>query len=823
MVDTSLVIEAQGAVINQVRGLLEIHNRARVVISGASGSGKTWAARAVAQKLEKESGWKVVFCPCTEWGASQPYKPLDAGLARIRRTTLTQRGKRFAVEAVKDLPFVGNTTSAALNELIDAKRERRFDIETLLPDRAKELIFQLEALAVGKPLLVVVDDLQWIDRETSGLLRDLGDSSLRNAFGFLDNLRILATFATDRATQSPQEAALSIAISRPTVIALSTCSLEDYKRALDGFGLKALLDNDRVGALWMITGGHLRIAQHIVEFLNSDGRLTTTADSQAADVLRIALDQKLRAMGPAGAELRRVLEKAAIIGADFTVDELACLMQLDVRDIRKRLDQAEHERLVRRSGRLAEFSHEVVREYFVDDNAVTTRSDHEAFAECLRTIRPHCYGLRAVHQRLAGYRKEAVILEVLDALARFRDGLPFPGAELRMSSVQHAPELGAEIDLLERATRLFAEGAYAEVASLCEGIAATAPKLLAVEAAILGGRALIKSAPRSGQHRAIEILQTALAEIPLDELDLWGRCALYLIVALAHVNRIEEARALARRLARELEPREQFDPNARMLTARLRLRADMLYADDVAAAELNSALKILDVIGGDPVQTYAALCTASGNAIYRGAFEDALRFSGQADDLVKRHETLRFPRLDIAVNNQLVAAWVGGHLSAAEFATKMEQLQANAQPTNDTLLLRSNHAVAIALLGKPTEAAEVLWDAFAAVSRPESGETYDCYFIGNNLAGALYDVGNLPEARRVWSRLDSLAAALPVPIRGFMDLRHQVMTSILSAPPIEGVGWDDAPREKLRDRIGPMWRFFGRGFLLSELQFWSDE
>ncbi|MBM0230193.1 AAA family ATPase, partial [Micromonospora sp. ATA51] len=137
---------------------------AAVFLTGESGVGKTRLLAEVSARL-RDAGALVLTGTCLDIGDASPLHPLRQAL------------RRFDAE----LTAAQARTSSAVRGLL-----QMFDDETPGPDGAGALLERvsrgLHLVAGGRPLVIVLDDLQWVDRSTRQLLlyllAGLGDLQL---------------------------------------------------------------------------------------------------------------------------------------------------------------------------------------------------------------------------------------------------------------------------------------------------------------------------------------------------------------------------------------------------------------------------------------------------------------------------------------------------------------------------------------------------------------------------------------------------------------------------------------------------------------------
>ena len=133
-----------------------------VFLTGESGVGKTRLLNEVGEQL-REAGALVLTGACLDIGDASPLHPVRQALRRL--------------DAEQDQA----RTASAIRGLLQV-----FDEETPGPDGAGALLERvaqgLHLVAGGRPLVLVLDDLQWVDRSTRQLLlyllAGLGDLQL---------------------------------------------------------------------------------------------------------------------------------------------------------------------------------------------------------------------------------------------------------------------------------------------------------------------------------------------------------------------------------------------------------------------------------------------------------------------------------------------------------------------------------------------------------------------------------------------------------------------------------------------------------------------
>lgn len=345
-----------------------------VLLGGEPGAGKSTLA-AVAARDAHELGWQVAFGACDEAGRL-PYEAV-----RDIVSTLVERAPRavLAEHAVLHGGELGRLTPRLGARLGAMGPLDSSDIDTtrrLLIDALLDLVGRLSA---QRPLVVMVDDLQWADRNTLHVVEALAASSL-------PGLLVLGTYRDGHAERGDfggwfERLGRLPDVHPYTVTGLDEAEMLHFVEHAAGHPLGA--DGPRIVAyLAAETGGNpfymvevLRLlVQEQVVGTGPDGRWHVQGDLAVVKTppsVRAVLEERL---GRLGGSTVRVLEAAAVLGRDFdplVVAEMVGTGELAVLDL---LEPAVTSSLLRENAVGSfEFSHALVQHTLYDTISVTRR------------------------------------------------------------------------------------------------------------------------------------------------------------------------------------------------------------------------------------------------------------------------------------------------------------------------------------------------------------------------------------------------------------------------------------------------------------------
>ena len=578
--------------------------RAVVVVHGEPGIGKTRLV-AEAAKAGHDKGALVVFGRC-EREALTPYQFVVDALRPLLRTMsddeLGAMPQWEVAELARLVPELGERLGLDPGPIVEeaGARHRLFESVTGL----------LRRLARGRSLVVVVDDLQWIDRAGGALLRHVVRSAP-------PTLLLVVTHRSGDAASDVQLAGFTAGL--PPELDVTSIALGPLDR--DAIVELAGGDDDAV-AITEATGGIALFVTELLRFRSAVGRLPQDDELPAgihqAVVVRVAsLD----------ASASRLVEAAAVAPSPPPIAELAAATALSERDAVDALDRAiDAHVLAVPAGRpgAVTFTHDLVR------------------SAVLRDLSParHAY----LHQRLA----EAII----------GGTAPEPAHAARAAEIAHhlAAAAGGEVDAtVARWASIAARHALGQLAwetavgqlelalaHVADGDLVERSRLLAE----LGHVARIAGQETEAKARYLEAIAVARAAGDTDQL---GAVVLSWTEIPVDVRReLPEVIAVLRGALDDLPDRDS--PLRAQLTARLAY--SMAWAGDRSARSVADAAVEMARRTGDAVALGRALQFSTSSRDQFEAFDPA----GCAGELHALADSLDDPIL----TTQALFAWFVG-------------------------------------------------------------------------------------------------------------------------------------------------------------------
>jgi predicted ATPase len=413
-----------------------------VLVSGEPGIGKSRLTAALSQRIETEPHTRIrYFCsPHDQESALYPF------VGQLERAAAFARDDTNATKLDKLEALLGEAAEpgdlSLIAEMLSLSGGERFPPLDLSPQRKKErtlaaLLRQLQALARRQPILMIFEDLHWID-PTSRELLDLT----------VDKITDLPVLLV--ATYRPEFQPPWVGGSQVTVIALNRLGRSEGARLVHQLaGSLGVLPPDVVDEIVERTDGVPlfveELTKAVVEAGADRGYMSISAVPSSSPAvpatLHASLLGRLDRLGPAA---KTVAQVGAAIGRDFSYELLAAAAQLAEPDLQEALRRLVEAGLVFQRG-VPPASNYLFKHTLVQDTAYSTllrgprQALHRRIAEAMEQRFPdlvetrpeilaHHYGEAAIADKAIGYwhlagKSSVAKSAVREAIAQLRRGL----------------------------------------------------------------------------------------------------------------------------------------------------------------------------------------------------------------------------------------------------------------------------------------------------------------------------------------------------------------------------------------------------------------
>ena len=807
----------QQAAVEKILSALKNSSKAVFFVSGPTGSGVSWTIDRIGQLWETEGG--VALCARGGHGATirslLPWlmlaSPTKCTLARwdILKGSLTQ--------ASKSVPLVGAVTSYLVDELLNYRKKKLARYATILGEKEQDVMFTIQTSASDRRLLLGIDHLDGWDEESWELLELILSSHLDGFYPALKNAVVVIGTKKDKPLRLN---------SMVKGLKIDECQVDRLGKrylplAAEAFGFFSATDEEQE-RLYEAAAGRLDLMH---DFSSEMVAGASTELGTNSSYVRM-VERRLEAAKEHITDLEEFLAAASFLGSSFSLEDFRCLTGQDAQALRARIRLAEDERFLDWTGDLVAFPSAALHQHFHAIYRHRRPSYHRQYAECLRLMRPGDYEARWRHLVLAE-SDEALCCYVHAVLETRRRLVPRP---LGKPPTDGPPwsDFAFYLEKMNSAFDAHREDRLDDAVIALEDIEGILPESLLAERDYLEAQILLKRHRVADFERAVTLLDRWRG-LEKKEPELWSRLMQVLCVSLSETNRRDEAIRLEGSLTQYFAARVKTDPWALYGLNCLRRRAECLHHFPAAKTRLENALKYFGatetgILPRHPSQYYYTLTNLIGNLIASGYFEEALGRAQELEQVIHVHPTIGWPSMEVPVNNHILAGYLGGSLPASEAVRLLEQLRDGQVEIGDRILIENNYAVFLIHSGRMEEARKVLEKIYALLDEGEESDAYHRYFVANNLAAILALSGEASSATLILDQVGAELGHFYLAVRETLIKRHELFRPLLQT--VSGCSpqvFDQLLTTRHLPQLGKQWSFYGRGFLFSDIQFWSAE
>jgi DNA-binding CsgD family transcriptional regulator/tetratricopeptide (TPR) repeat protein len=412
----------------------ENEGRRIALVGGAPGSGKSRLVREFAHQAAGE-GVLVLYGAC-DAVVRTPYRPLVEALDQLVRSsdpaTLRDDLGSGGGELTRLLPDLPATVGPLPDPVVADQDTERHRLNAAVTDL-------LVAVSHRRPVLLVVEDGHWADMPTLLLLRHLARASSDARMLLLATFRDTEADVPAELSETLVEMRRSEGVVRLRLGGLTSEEVAEFVALTSGATLgddlpqlaAAITDLTEGNAFLMTELWRALVETEALEIRDGVARLTRPlSELGTPETVREVVSQRLSRLDPATSE---VLEMAAVAGPEFDLSVLRAAGQFDADTLGAALDQSE------RSGMIEQ----------VPARALRYRFTHELVR-------------RALYDRLAGFRRAELHLQVANALEAGGAADSARG----LASLAHHFAAAAPVDGPERAVEYNLRAAAAATAAL---------------------------------------------------------------------------------------------------------------------------------------------------------------------------------------------------------------------------------------------------------------------------------------------------------------------------------------------------------------------
>lgn len=685
-------------------------------------------------------------------------------------------------------------------------------ISITLSDRENELVSRLEYASEGHTPVFLFYRYPLFDANSQNLALLLLSGQLNYDFPFLKDARFIFLCEADDAQIVFQR----IKRFEHIDIHLSTPQPNDMSEILTEIAPELNLLPVEQEKLFYLSGGRLSIMEILSRYLISKGQ--TEIATSAQEVVKSTLEERISQMGELGITMESILEFAANIGKTFQIPLLKRVSEESVCDaILRKSDQEFLTQCNQNTGKFV--YHEIWDFFYSNSDEVKRREIALSLEKAVYYFDPYDYFTRAHYLEQAECVREACELYLLAYNSTFQEGLDFHDLGNKITEISTKCGLTDYWDSLIQVYTEMNSLNFENCLQILESMAHPATTRLLLLREYLTGLCMHRLGSTHSQQQSAAIVMQAASDHARDvEEGLWCDCNMALISFLVNdggdIN-------FAKRIYKELTyyyTQKNFAPFAQKGLYALERKWSALYSVERAVIKTENSVRFFRN-GVYPSQYLMALNNHAANLIVLGKYTEAMKYLNEARCALHNYPAIRVNRMYL-LNNYCLCAVLSERLSPLDAYKYLLPIIKHKTFGDWTIIFQLNCSIYMALAGELEDAERNLRD-LEHISQ-ELCDDYYLFYVYANLAAVLYLQGHCRAAIHLLIEKCSQAPRLfKTTEKAYVEERTKrwinAMESIEIKEPKE---FDTYLLNTHPEQT--QWAFIGRGFLYSDIQFWSE-
>lgn len=808
----------------------------RFIIYGDSGTGKSFLIDRIKNNLECNKKYEKFF-PITLSGdkcfEDRDYYMFYKYFSTCDRFKYNHKKKikDISKKAAKAIPYAGDLSELLVEQLFTVNESKFEECNKIFSQEEVDILFKLKHILSTNCKYMFIDNLQWWDKKSLVFLNILLKScDFNESLSFLKDTIFIINITTNQISSNSEAINSLIETCCFQQFNLNIVSKEDYPTVLQYFGLKHEIIGKLMDVLYSISNGHLQLTKNIVKYLNDTDidDLIENPSTLHDSFLDKLIEQKLSEYGAKGDLIKNVLKYASIIGKSFTFRELEKMTSKNRYELSDLIDNANKLYLVEKGASSGEFVHEIVREIFYGKTENEKFQYYGAFADCLKYIKPGDYKARLACYLKVGLGPDSELICVLEYIKKIRcKEFIDLGFQNQIDVLISDSKTKEYLEFMKIAYDNYFTKRYDQAISMLNQIDDTYNKLYRAERDYLLSICLSKKLDKDSRELSVKCLEQY---VDIDEVynegEIWTRVLLALLVAYVHINKPLEALCIEKKLMNYLSERADYDVEARDKINILRRKASAIHDSDKAAILTQKSVEYFGSNGNDepwnPIEYFMALTNHVGNLIVSGMFEDAYEYACDLAKQVKSPNKVLFTRIEVALNNYVLSAVLSGKLSVGKSLNIMNVIVSHSRIYADYVLLELNRANLLAMNNNILEASELLESIYQKLHEGDNVEAYYEFCINSNRMIMAHLLGHKEKALNILKLCND---TIPnIGDQHYYKKRNNLIEQLIENDIVsDGFSWLNIIFEKFDlSKNNTMWKFYGLGYLFTDMAYWSE-
>ncbi len=581
-------------------------------------------------------------------------------------------------------------------------------------------------------------------------------------------------------------------------------------------------DNHKI---YLLSGGKLSNIELIIQYLGTQKEIAWSGRN-IAEFITAIFDNRLSALKYWKRSIKELLEVASEIGEKFDLRWLNFTISESLRSqYNTLLEKSCKEQFITYKKEQGKFVDKFTWKYF--HNCIGERKKELSLmlAKTINYFSPYDYYNRAFYTEQSGDEQTAIELYLFDYWKRLKENLTLP-SNLNSKIISLCHKYG--YDEYRQIIKLYyenqLEGRYYETLHIIEKtecISVQPMRLLLLKDYLLSCIYHKISCDKEMSERAIILMeQIAKNSKEIGEMDFWCDCLTTLISFYANIGNTNKALCISKELAYYYSKRIDYDTKAMVGIQILNRKSSAFFSAEIAVKKTEEST-IFFKKSLFYCQYLMSLNNYGANLLVLGNFDSSLKCFEEAIAFIYKHPTVKINPVYIW-NNYYLAAFYTETINQNKLLENMKSMVKNLEDTELKIIPLINLAIFYVQIQKERGIASALKYLQNAIHlNSELEDDYYEYYINANLAAIYFLNYEYKKAINHLKKCLKPPRLMKSSEKMYLKKRTEKWLTIMnmnSNIPFEK--FDTYLLDELTDNTA--WRFIGRGFLPSDIQFWSE-
>ncbi len=796
----------------------------RIALFGNSGCGKTTLTEHIIYSIISLPGeWMVFDFVGDEYCIEKDYFPLISGLNNYcQKYNVSKLIKKSIPKLLDDGSERGSVLSYVLDTILNRKTENELYINNIFNEEEIDLLYKIKSCISGKKCLFYLDNLHWWDSKSLQffyMLLKYSDTYLKE----LEHAIILCNITMDQ--EKPYEKRVNSMISdfnfRRYIFPKLT--QDEYSKCLKDMGF--YVEESVSNLLYKLTNQNFAITRAALSSPSTYSNLPSEINIKETKFLKILVEMRLTELGATGAQITEVLKYASLIGYAFSIKELEYLVPYNDNEVAEIIHKANSLYLIEPEQMLYHFTHEIIREFFRKKLEADNYAYLQKTIDCLKLLHPYDYDTRISYLLKIGdvcELEKIYGLKIIDQLEK--TGSCEQDYDLNIIVSDDAKNF---YDNIISAYIAFQNGNYANAIKFLKCIEDIYCIEFLSTRDILLSQCLTKSLSDNLRKQAVNILESYLEkEEQFTEKQIWASMMQCLLTAYIHIRDISSAQSVLDKLYNFYGKNSKICSEYRKELNIMRRKCMPFYELEVATIYLKKSVSFFSQTQNDlfilyPRQYFMSLINYSSNQICMGEFSIGFDNAQTALNLYNQMPGMRFPRLEIAMNNYLLSGFLSKKMNITDTITSFCALLQNLEEVADKVLIQSNLSALYIMNFQKEKAFSLLNTLINDIENSKCKEFSYIYHVKTNFLVIAILENDWKKADII---LDELEEIIPNLYQNFFFAeKHKVLTGYVKQH--NKIAYDDSFSTIILNEISSLntaWRYYGLLPAFDTLEYWSE-